>query len=780
MTTRFRANRALVAPERSIGIVDDDVHGYALGSAALGFPFVFGSAPVFRVRIYDRSANTVTLYGPPSFTISGDITTFPVSFRAALTVDARCVIEFTAVKTPLGVKFGFDVLNTSPRYAVQTVEWPRFNLRPWGDDKSDFYLVHTMSGGGYTLNRPQDYAAQTLFGTWPPGLPFVGFFEAASKRCLMLWADDEVGRQKLWSCDPNDDADGVVVGITTFADRRYDAANAWDPGFSVHMEAFTSKCRDGRTSAYDFALRYRKWATTPGRPSVRGGRWWENPNVAEHVAAADMLITISGVDDAVTGVVDADDCTRITTDLGRFKTAVAPASPIISMYGWRGADFNKYWPDPDPLVVGLLAAVNTMNTTLLSAGWFVWFYAFFRNWSVLIPSGRPFRVDAYSTALTSGIPSDLRPYLIKKRDGTNKSAESGNAVTVDWTHPVWGLVAGDVIRNTFAAFTYKPFGSYLDAFGPFLPASFQTDTTGADGEFDDQDGATDWTWRKYRDGFADTMQRMKDKARIMRSDWGYSSEVPDERTIPVCDLTFLQQSYTGAFFPAWMVVYGDYQRVSDFNPVALYNSETQSLSLSTLIANQWLATGIVAFNHGVHLSPSLYPGTSEYLVAATYNQSPLYYAMEMMKSLKAAFATFGDYFRGHMTRPVLTYIQGDAAQQTTNIANWFATGQSGTRLHLSETWKRYDGALGVLIVSLWPSDTSIANAGAGLTVIPALPAVSVSVSFDTALDDLPAGTKTVRLRNAAGTTTLGTFTQRGTFTATIPSGSVSVIEAVVL
>lgn len=782
MTTVHRPDVAPFRPTRTVTLAEHATHGVTFTGAMLGRAFVFDPVPAYRVQIYDRTANTVTKVGPTGFTRTGALT-FPHTLTLALTADPTCTVVLSTRQTERGVAFGYEVQNTSTRYAVQLVEWPRIELRPWGDDQSDWYFVHTQNGGGYTLNRPQDQAANVLFGTWPPGMPFMGFFESTTKRTLMFWCDDEVGRTKLWRVNPTSTEDGVLTEILHLADRRYDAANAWAVAYEVHLESFDARVRDGRLCGYDMALRYREWATAAARPWTVKGRWWENPNVSDQIRSLDFHVTISGVDDQATGIVDADDCTRQTTDLARLKAAIAPAAPQVTIYGWRPANFNAYWPDPLPFGGTVLAAFDTMHTTLIAAGWNVWLYTMFRFWSTAIPSGRSFRVDNYSTALTSGVPADLRPFLIKNRGAVNKTYEDGSYVGIDFADTVWLDVVSDVIRNCMAGLTTKPQGNYLDGMGPVLPPTIESDLLGVNGDLQDDDGQTDWTWARYWNGYVASLNVAKTRMRAMTAGWAASCEFPQERLIPCVDLTFLQQSATtGAFFAAWTIVYGDYQRVSEFaTPQVLFNNESQSLILSQEVALNWLWTGIVSFNHGAHLSPGVLPGSSEYLVAATYNTSQLYYFLEILKLLRAATGACSTYFRGHRGRPVLVTMQGDAAQTSTGLHAWLSAGSSGVQLLFSETWHRYDGNVVVLVANIWPSDASIAAADGSLYTIPTNPALTRTIKLDTFLDDLPAGTKTLYKTVIAGTTVgtatlLGTFTQSLEVEVSFASGTVTMLE----
>ena len=783
MTTTFKPKRAAIRATCSAALATHATHGLVLTGATLGVPFAFRPTPAFRVQIYDRTLNAITTHTPTSFVVAGTIA-FPASFTATFAADSGVVISFSTRDTGRGVAFGYAVANSSARYAVQSVEWPRFELKPWTDDPADFYLVQTFSGGGYTVRRPQDYGPGTWFGTWPGALQFVALFAAETKRVLMVWMDDETGRPRAWRCEPNAAADGVVVDIRHCADRRYDAANSWTPEYETHIESFVSKVKDGRLCGYDVALRYREWATAAGRPWVSHGRWWENPLVPARVRNLDLYVTYSGVDDVALGIVDADDCARIGTELARLKSAVQPAAGAVMLYGWTPRDFNKYWPDSDPFAAGILAQFNTLHTELATAGWTTGVYNFFRHWSLLIPGGRPYVLGAYSTALTEGIAGNLSQFVLKKRDGTAKLREGGNSTPIDWSKAVWRLVAADVLRNNQAALTTKPKLNYLDGMGPVFAADFATDTTGLNGDGNDADAEPSWTHKLYYAGLRVAVAEMMSEMRNFDPEWSWSQEHPQELLIPYCGMTFAQTEWTGATFAPWSLVYGDYQRMSDFaTPQLSFNHEGLSLINSQLVAIGWLNNGVIGFNNSLNLSPTLLPGSSAYLVGATYNESQLYFFLENLKTMRVAHAQFSSYFRGRRGRPALPTYQGDFAQHRMKLVEWFEKFGGGAVLLFSETWVRHDGAVGTFIVNVWPSDASVAGKGASLTTPKVIPPESRQVTFDTAADDLPGGPKRLYSTVVSGTTVgartlLGSFAQSITVTVTPPNGSVTLLEVV--
>lgn len=783
MTTTFTPKRAAIRPTCSVGLATHATHGLVLTGATLGVPFAFRPTPAFRVRVYDRTLNAITLHGPGSFAISGALA-FPASFTATFSADAGVVVSFSTRDSGSGVAFGYSVANSSSRYAVQCVEWPRFELKPWTDDPADFYLVQTFSGGGYTVRRPQDYGAGTWFGTWPGALQFVALFAAETKRILMLRTDDERGRMRAWRCDPNAAADGVVLDILHLADRRYQGANGWTPTYEVHMESFVGKAKDGRLCAYDVALRYREWATAAGRPWVSRGRWWENPNVSPRVKSLDLYVTVSGVDDTSLGVVDADDCTRLGTDLARLKAAVAPAAPAVMLYGWTPRDFNAYWPDPDPFAAGILPAWNSMHTALAAAGWTTGLYAFMKNWSLAIPGGRPFSLFAYSTALTEGVAGNLSLFVLKKRDGTAKTREGGSSATIDWSKAPWRLVFADVLRNCMAGVTTKPPLNYLDGMGPVFPHTLATDLVGADGDYNDADAETAWTWEAYWEGKRVALDEGCAEMRRQNYEWGFSQEYPQEFLIPAGSMTFAQTEWQGALFAPWTVVYGDYQRVADFTlPAVINNNQGQSFSLAQKATISWLNNGVISFNHGVHLSPTVEPGSSAYLVGATYNESPLYFFLEHLKTLRSAHAQFSSYFRGHRTRPAAPTYQGDLIQSGEELIPWLDSFMGGPVREFSESWVRHDGAHGTLLVNVWPNDAAIAGKGASLIAPPSYVPPARTIVFDAELDELPPGPKALYSTVVTGAT-VGPRTLVATFglqylgQVTVPNGSVVLLEVV--
>jgi hypothetical protein len=676
------------------------------------------------------------------------------------------------------------VANDSDSYAVRSVVWPGIGVYPFGEE-TDFHAVCTY-GSGYARREPHRNTG--LVSVSPDNPAYVGFYDAETKACLMLEARDDTYRLKTFTCQSNPgtgDGAFVYVELRHYADRRFAVATSWgeDYDYVVRLTSFTGRTQDGRLCAYDFAEKYAEWAALDARPWNRRGKWKDAPTFPAPVRETTLHITYSRPFDA----------TNHPTAITRWRTLVGPfAEPIVCHYGWSNKVFDTQ--NPNQTFDGpVTTAVKNWVTDAQTNGWAVMAYWLGRFWESAIPAAG-WNPSSYTQALTPAIPDDLRPYFMHRPDGELRTLVgnvSGNVTTflnADFIHrDVWERLLPDAyekaVVDVFDSFQ-QPQALYIDAHGTQVAASTATGTDASDNDDDPDEDAT-WNYPDYYRGYVASFEALATKVGIGQYGNALFTEWPSELNVSTVSLMTNNASFTnlGVGLHTLPCIYGDRVRFTTFGVGVVTNSITQGHLNSYLISREWLASGIVQINDGT--SDALNVTNDPVLIYATLTDSPLYYMLIWCKKLSDLYtAVARDYFEGRLTRPLVADWKGafvseqpSAADADGTLSTWLIFGGILRYPVLSETWRRENGDVGIMVLYPYPHEDDILPAHVGF--VPVLADETLTISLDTTRDGLPPGPKKV-YKNANGTRSaaLATFTGSTTLTVVVEPFEAFVLEIV--
>ena len=776
------------------------------------------------VTTADLTQTSFTITGPT--TNSAGVTTITAVGTGSY---SNITLTLTITERDRGFAFGATVQNAiASTWAVMTLSWPRFDLYPYGDSEDCVGFIGDYNG--CTIWKPQLLpVARTV--THPTSLyanlPLMAIYDAESKGVLAIRTDDETGQTKQFIMSGN--TTSTKVEVVSHFNQRYLSASVGGAAQTkviptVVVEGFDSAAPDPYDVHWDIADWYKRWATNEDRPWVQKGKWRDRSDlspIVKNVTAA----FVHGIPNT-TGAgfqTIVDDVTNLASYIGTSEEK----GLIFHQYSWATTQFNSRSPD----VFWDNAASNapgTLNTTLTSyvrdgvtdiqtiSGVTCMVYTWANTWDVSnVTSPTPalnytgaFNYENYDT-LTPGVGSvsigsrSLRTYS----DTVKVFAQAASPPVIPYAQ------TGSVLD--FAQTAYVPyiqlslFYRYLTAWNGDAngerPIGFYMDVAPCgplpDGEtviFNDDPNNQAWTLQQYMAGLQYTIDLMRQSFRLTVSpDVGipniyFSCEGTGQEFIPTYDIQHEAyfdspllpngNHYFGANVATYQYVFGEYIRVLNHSNPNIYTvsgGAPDALQVATTcvpeMTYRWLNVGVASVVSRVSGS-ALVPAPNTINVTTTppaHSNDPVW---AWMKTLNDTQTYTRKFFQGALLPSpggtVNQWLRDYQKQVPAALATFLRT-FIGRYKTMASLRLAADGVVGVIIANVVK-----ANFDYGLGFRPTDFSASVTVDLATGFNRLPAGLKTVYVRNLSTgvRTALTTFRDSVSLTRTLAPFSVELLE----